>query len=262
MAELVPPVASSESWPWAGAPVCLITGSTRGLGRALAQELVTAGATVLVSARDPQAAAAAAGEISGHSSAAGVAQAIPLRLDVTDPAAVRQCADWVGAEYGRLDVLVSNAAAYVDWTETATKADLDASRAVMDTNLYGAWAMLQAFLPLLQRSEHPRVVNMASGAGSHGDPQFGLATRRGAAASYGISKAALLALTATVAAELADTPVIVNAIDPNLTATWPGAEELGARPMTDSVPGIIWAATLPDDGPRGGFFRDGVPHPW
>ena len=122
--------------------------------------------------------------------------------------------------------------------------------------------MTQAFLPLLQRSEHPRIVNVASGAGSHGDEQYGLSARRGAAASYGISKAAVLALTATLAAELDGPPVIVNAVDPGLTATWPGAEAIGARPVAESVPGIIWAATLPDDGPRGGFFRDGRPHPW
>jgi NAD(P)-dependent dehydrogenase (short-subunit alcohol dehydrogenase family) len=122
--------------------------------------------------------------------------------------------------------------------------------------------MIQAFLPLLRGSEHPRIVNVASGAGSHGDTRYGLAARGGAAASYGITKAAVLALTATLAAELDGTPVIVNAVDPDLTATWPGAEETGARPVAASVPGIVWAATLPDDGPRGGFFRDGRPHPW
>jgi NAD(P)-dependent dehydrogenase (short-subunit alcohol dehydrogenase family) len=96
-------------------------------------------------------------------------------------------------------VLVNNAAAYADWGETAAGADLAASRAVMDTNLYGTWRMIQTFLPLLRRSEHPRIVNVASGAGSHSDTRYGLTARRGAAASYGISKAAVLALTATLA---------------------------------------------------------------
>ena len=80
--------------------------------------------------------------------------------------------------------------------------------------------------------------------------------RGGAAASYGVSKAALNALTSTLAAELADTPVLVNAVCPGLTATWPGAEAMGARPVAESARGIVWAATLPDDGPTGGFFRD------
>jgi len=116
----------------------------------------------------------------------------------------------------------------------------------MGINLYGPWRMIQAMLPLLRASGHPRIVNISSGAGSHGDQRYGLAARRGAAASYGISKAALLALTTTtVAAELDATPVIINAVDPGLTATWPGAEAMDARPVADSVPGIVWAATLP-----------------
>jgi NAD(P)-dependent dehydrogenase (short-subunit alcohol dehydrogenase family) len=132
----------------------------------------------------------------------------------------------------------------------------------MDTNLYGTWRVIQAFLPLLQAGTHPRIVLVASGAGSHGDTRYGLAARGGAAATYGISKAAVLALTATLAAELADSPVVVNAVDPDLTATWPGAEQMGARPPEQSVPGVVWAAGLADDGPRGGFFRDGQPMPW
>jgi NAD(P)-dependent dehydrogenase (short-subunit alcohol dehydrogenase family) len=257
-----PPPVRPPTWPWTDPPVVMITGAARGLGRAVAEALVAAGGEVLISARDPEAAASTAGDIDADRTGAGAVRAVPVALDVGDRGAIHRTAEWASAEYGRLDVLVNNAAAYVDWSETATRADLVASRAVMDTNLYGAWAMLQAFLPLLRRSDHPRIVNMASGAGSHGDPHFGLTARGGAAATYGISKAALLALTATVAAELADTPVIVNAVDPDLTATWAGAEQMGARPVSDSVPGIVWAATLPDDGPRGGFFRDGQPHPW
>ena len=85
---------------------------------------------------------------------------------------------------------------------------------------------------------------------------------RGAAATYGISKAAVNALTATLAAELADTPILVNAVCPGLTATWQGAEQMGARPVADGAAAVVWAATLPDDGPRGGFFRDGAPLGW
>jgi NAD(P)-dependent dehydrogenase (short-subunit alcohol dehydrogenase family) len=132
----------------------------------------------------------------------------------------------------------------------------------METNLFGAWRLSQALLPLLRRSPSPRIVNVSSGAGSHDDAAFGLRARGGAAATYGISKAALNALTATLAAELVETTVLVNAVCPGLTATWPGAEEMGARPVAESAPGVVWAATLPDDGPRGGFFRDAAPLPW
>ena len=86
--------------------------------------------------------------------------------------------------------------------------------------------------------------------------------RRGRGGTYGISKAALNALTATLAAELAETPILVNAVCPGLTATWPGAEQMGARPVADGAASVVWAATLPDDGPRGGFFRDGERLGW
>jgi len=220
-------------------PICLITGSTRGLGRAVAESMARRGGLVIVSGRDAGAAVRVATEIGVF----GASVALSGTLDVAQRDNVDRAASWVRDRFGKLDVLINNAA-------------------VMETNLYGAWNMIQAFLPLLELSEHPRIVNVGSGGGSHGDTRFGLSTRHGAAASYGVSKAALHALTARFAAELARTPVLVNAVDPDLTATWPGAESMGARPIIDSVPGIIWAATLPDDGPRGGFFRDGRTHPW
>lgn len=248
---------SSQRWPWSELPVCLVTGAAHGLGRAVAEAFAASGATVVVTSRDGESASRAACEISPLGGSA-----LGMRLDITAPAEVAHVARRLEAEYGRVDVLINNAAAYVDWSELASTADLDASRKVMEANLYGTWNVTASCLPLLRRGEHPRIVNLASGAGSHGDRQYGLSARRGAAASYGVSKAALLALTSTLAAEFADSPVIINAVDPDLTATWPGAEGMGARPVRDSVGGVMWAATLLDDGPRGGFFRDGQPHPW
>ena len=140
-------------------------------------------------------------------------------------------------------------------------ADLPATHQVLEVNLFGAWRLTNALLPLLRRSDHPRIVNVSSGAGSHRDDQFGLAKRGGTAASYGISKAALNALTSTLAAELADTPILVNAVCPGLTATWPGAEAMGARPVAEGAASVLWAATLPDDGPTGELRRDGRPRP-
>jgi NAD(P)-dependent dehydrogenase (short-subunit alcohol dehydrogenase family) len=254
------PADNDATWPWKHSPVCLITGSAQGLGRAVAEELARRGATVLLSARDPAKAAAAAMSLAGTD--AGEVWSLPDGLDVANQASIATATAAVQHSYGSLDVLINNAAAYVHWAETATAADLSHSWDVMDTNLYGPWRMIQTMLPLLRASDHPRIVNIASGAGSHGDQQYGLGSRHGAAASYAISKAALFALTSTLAAELDNTPVIVNAVDPSLTATWPGAEAMGARPVADSVPGIVWAATLPDDGPRGGFFRNRQPLPW
>jgi NAD(P)-dependent dehydrogenase (short-subunit alcohol dehydrogenase family) len=236
--------------------VVLITGASGGIGAEVARQLAALGWTVLVSARDPAKAAAAAAAIDGD------VRALSTALDVADDAAVASAAAEVGADPGRLDVLVNNAAAYVDWGELASTADLAAARSVLETNLFGAWRTTNALLPLLSRSARPRVVHVSSGAGSHSDHAFGLTARGGSAATYGISKAALNALASTQAAELADTPVIVNAVCPGLTATWPGAEQMGARPVADGAASVVWAATLPDDGPRGGLFRDGKPLGW
>ena len=153
---------------------------------------------------------------------------------------------------GRLDILINNAAGFVDWSELASSADLEAADRVMQVNLYGSWRMTQAFLPLLRASAHPRIVNVSSGAGSHTDREFGLAARRGAAATYGVSKAALNALTSTLAAELSETPVSSTPLS-GLTATYPGAEAMGARPVADSAAGVVWAATLADDVPAAAF---------
>ena len=238
--------------------VVLVTGATRGIGREVVRQLGSDGVTVLVGGRDAGAAAATAEELASS----GDVRALPVALDVTDASAIRAAAETVALDPGRLDVLVNNAAAYVDWAEVASTADIEAAARILDANLFGAWRMVQAFLPLLSASSHPRIVNVSSGGGTHGDEQFGLSRRGGAAASYGISKAALNALTATLAAELVDTPIIVNAVCPGLTATFEGSEHMGARPVEMGAESVVWAVNLPDDGPRGGLFRDGMPLAW
>jgi len=239
-----------------GRPVALVTGAARGIGLEVARQIAARGMTVLLAARAGKAEAAARDLArDGH-------DVRPLNLDVTDDTSAGAARRLVEEQFGRLDVLVNNAAAYVDWSETASTADLTAALRVFETNLFGTWRVTQTFLPLLRASAHPRLVVVSSGAGSHGDPQFGLTTGAGAAASYGISKAALNALVATLAAELSETGILVNAVCPGLTATAPGMEAMGARPVTTGAASVVWAATLPDDGPTGGFFRDSEPLPW
>ncbi len=237
-------------------PVMLVTGAAHGLGLEVARQLARTGRRVIITARDAAAAAAASSELGPDVSA------LPFGLDLSDPGSVARAAQVLHESPGRLDGLVNNAAAYVDWTETATGADLVIAGDVLNVNLFGTWRLTQALMPLLRRSPSPRIVNVSSGAGSHDDPGFGLRARGGAAATYGISKAALNALTSTLATELVATDILVNAVCPGLTATWPGAETMGARSVTESAPGVVWAATLPDGGPTGGFFRDGEPIPW
>ena len=237
--------------------VALVTGAGRGIGLEVCCQLAERGMTVILTARDLEQAKAAAEQLVGEG-----LDVIPKVLDVSDDESVRGLAAELEQQLGTLDVLVNNAAAYADWSEMASSADLKLAQGVLETNLFGAWRVCQAFLPLIGRSSHGRIVNVSSGAGSHGEPRFGLTTNRGSAASYSISKAALNALTAKVAAELEGTCVLVNAVDPGLTATAPGMEEIGARPVAEGAASVVWGAILPDSGPTGGFFRDGELLPW
>ena len=226
-----------------GQTVSLVTGGNRGIGREVCRQLAERGHQVVLTARSEDAAAAAA----------RVAGAEPLRLDVTDAGSVTAAARWVGERYGKLDVLVNNAAIHYDTWQRAATADLAVVREAAETNLYGPWLMAEEFLPLLRRSEHPRIVNVSSEAGS-------LTSMGGGAPAYTVSKTALNALTRMLAAELRADGILVNSVCPGWVATDMGGP--GGRPVAEGAASVVWAAVLPDSGPTGGFFRDGRPLPW
>ncbi|GAA2322480.1 SDR family oxidoreductase [Nonomuraea roseoviolacea subsp. roseoviolacea] len=225
--------------------IALVTGGNRGIGREVCRELAALGHTVLLTARSAAAAEAAAEELGGD--------VVPLRLDVTSEEDVAGAAAAVAERYGRLDVLVNNAAITYDTWQAAVSADLDVVREAAETNLYGPWRLVQALLPLLLESAHPRIVNVSSEAAS-------LTNMGGGTPAYSVTKASLNALTRMLAAELRGDGVLVNAICPGWVATDMGGP--GGRPVAEGAAGVVWAATLPDDGPTGGFFRDGRPLPW
>lgn len=231
-------------------PLALVTGAARGIGAEVARQLAADGYAVVVTARDaaPAAAHAAALVADGH-------VAVGAALDVADQESVAALARELGER--PLRVLVNNAAAFADWTETATSADLDAARAVMDTNLFGPWRVVMALLPALRAGAPARVVNVGSGSGSHGDTRFGLSTNP-VSTSYAVSKAALHALTVKLAVELRDAGIVVNAVDPGLTATAPGMEAMGARPVPEGAASVLAALRAP----AATFTRDGEPLPW
>ena len=223
--------------------VSLVTGGNRGIGREVCRQLAELGHVVLLTARSADAAATAARAV----------HAEPLQLDVTDPASIAAAARQVGERHGQLDVLVNNAAIDYDTWQRAIDADLAVVREAAETNLYGPWLMVQQFLPLLRASEHPRIVNVSSEAAS-------LAGMGGGTPAYTASKVALNALTRMLAAELRADHVLVNAVCPGWVATDMGGP--GGRPFEAGAASVVWAATLPDSGPTGGFFRDAHPLPW
>jgi NAD(P)-dependent dehydrogenase (short-subunit alcohol dehydrogenase family) len=223
-------------------PVALVTGANRGIGRETARQLAERGYDVMVTARDEAKAREAAEAIGGR----------PLRLDVSDPASIDETVAAVRADPGQLDVLVNNAGIGSDFGVSGTDPDFDAIQRALDTNFFGAYRLTAALLPLLRESEHPRVVNVSSGMG-------GVAEMGGWSPGYRVSKAALNAMTRILSSELEDTGVKVNSACPGFVDTDMGGPLGASKPVEDGAAGIVWLATLPDDGPSGGFFRDGKP---
>lgn len=225
--------------------IALVTGANRGLGRETARQLVARGHTVLVGARSETSAVETATALGDG--------AVPLRLDVTSTADIDNAAEEIRRRFGHLDVLINNAAIHYDTWQRAVSADLDVVREAAETNVLGPWHLVQALLPVLRAGSHQRIVNVSSEAGS-------LAGMGGGTPAYSLTKAALNALTRMLAAELRAEGFLVNAVCPGWVATDMGGS--GGRPVRDGAAGIVWAATLPDDGPTGGFFRDGQSLPW
>jgi NAD(P)-dependent dehydrogenase (short-subunit alcohol dehydrogenase family) len=220
--------------------VALVTGGNRGIGLEVCRQLAHNGHDVILGSRD---------EAKGKRAAVGIDERVrALQLDVADHESVERAA----RELEHVDVLINNAAILYDTWANAIDADLAEVHTALETNLFGAWRTTQAFLPHLRRSAHGRVVNVSSGSGSLSEMSAGTP-------AYSVSKAGLNALTRILAAELRGDGILVNAICPGWTDTDMGQ---GGRPVSEGAAGIVWAAELHDDGPTGGFFRDGRPLAW
>ncbi len=227
--------------------IALVSGGNRGLGREVCRRLAELGHTVVLTARSEAAAKetvtelqAGAGRILHHH-----------QLDVTDPQSVARLKEHVLARYGRVDILVNNAAVYLERQagDVLPLLDLDPSalERTMNTNLIGSLRLIQAFLPGMIDRGYGRIVNVTSGMGrlSELDPT---------GAYYRLSKLALNGLTRMVAAQVGRTNVLVNAVSPGGVRTEmnPNSE----RSVEEGAGGVVWAATLPDGGPSGLLFQD------
>ena len=177
---------------------------------------------------------------------------IVRRLDVAAPDP-GEAAAAIDRELGGIDVLVNNAAVHYDTEQNSIDADWAIVEEAWRTNVLGAWRIAAALAPGMRARRWGRIVNVSSGAGS-------LASMSGGTPAYSITKAALNALTCTLAGDLARSGVLVNSVCPGWVATDMGGP--GGGPIEQGASGIVWAATLPDGGPTGGFFRDGRPVPW
>ncbi|HMV08489.1 MAG TPA: SDR family NAD(P)-dependent oxidoreductase [Cyclobacteriaceae bacterium] len=234
--------------------IVLVTGVSRnmGLGFETARQLSALGYTVVITARD----------IDKVTLLAADAGLIAKTLDVTSESSIDKLVSQFSEQFGKLDVLINNAGGFFDQGGAAASTDMTFVKDAFDLNVLGAWRTIKAFKSLLEKSESGRIVNVSSGAGSFTDPVFGMANHAGNVPAYAITKLALNGLTVKFAKELKETKIKINSVCPGFVATYPGTEAWGARPVTEGVKGIVWAATLPDDGPSGGFFRDGKSLNW
>lgn len=231
--------------------IALVTGANRGLGFETSRQLGKLGYHVIVGSRDE-----AKGRKACEQLRAQKIEATPLALDVSQSASVKQAENLVRREFGRLDALVNNAGILLDTDldddASALRVPVEMVLETFNTNTCGAYRMCQAFAPLLietaAQGAPVRIVNVSSGMGQ-------LSEMNGGYPAYRFSKTALNALTRVFAEELGPHGIAVNSICPGWVKTDMGGEgaELSPEQGADT---IVWAATLPKDGPTGGFFRE------
>jgi NAD(P)-dependent dehydrogenase (short-subunit alcohol dehydrogenase family) len=239
-----------------GQTIALVTGANKGIGYEIAAGLGALGWSVGVGARGEAHREAAVAKLR-----AGGVDAFGVPLDVTDDASVAAAAELIEQRAGRLDVLVNNAGIVGGMQQTPTLIDIATMRNAVDTNVFGVVRVTNALLPLLRLSASPRIVNMSSSVGSLTLQTTPDAETGPISAAYSPSKTFLNAVTVQYVKELRDTNILINAACPGFCGTDLNGFR-GLRTPEQGAPIAIRLATLPDDGPTGGFFDDAGPVPW
>ena len=233
--------------------LALVTGANRGIGLEIVRQLARRGLNVVLASRD-----LAKGEAAAARLALEGVEVPVIAIDVTDGESVRAGVADVLSRFGRIDVLVNNAAILKEGfnPEDASvfEAPIDLVMLTFATNTVGPLRMIEAIVPGMRERGYGRVVNLSSGAGQLSDMGAGYP-------AYRLSKAALNALTRLTAAELGPGDIKINAMCPGWVRTDMGGPN-ATRTVEKGAETAVWLATLPADGPTGGFFRDRKPIPW
>ncbi|MGI9301389.1 MAG: SDR family oxidoreductase [Gammaproteobacteria bacterium] len=229
--------------------IAVVTGANRGIGFETVRQLAGQGITVILGSRDPANAEQAAAELRSEG-----LDVVDHALDVTEKASVERLAGFIAERFGRLDILVNNAGIMLRDTDSPLLdgASLDTIRATLETNVYGPVTLAQALVPLMKGKGS--IVNVSSGMGQLSDMGAGYT-------AYRLSKTALNALTRMLAAELGGTQIKVNSACPGWVRTDMGGSD-AVRTVAQGAETVVWLATLGNDGPSGGFFRDKHAIPW
>jgi NAD(P)-dependent dehydrogenase (short-subunit alcohol dehydrogenase family) len=226
--------------------VALVSGGNRGIGLEVCRQLDERGYTVVMGSRDGE---------KGRIAAEGLEwNVIPQQLDVADAGSVDRMAAFIEEEFGQLDILVNNAGISNDEGQRGVDADLDRVKESLEANLFGAWRLCEMAIPLMRHNGYGRIVNVSTGLAA-------LEDMGGGSPGYRVSKTALNALTRILASELRGSGILVNAINPGWVQTDMGGSG-ATRSVEEGAEALVWAATLPNSGPTGGFFQDRRPVPW
>ena len=240
--------------------VALVTGANKGIGLEIARQLAQQGIVALVGSRDETRGRKAAQTLQSEGLDARF-----VALDVTSQASIDAVAAKIEADFGKLDILVNNAGIALEGSSSPalpSQLDMELLRRTYETNVFGVFAVTKAMLPLIRKAEAGRIVNVSSGLGSltqTSDPNWEYAFV--IALAYTSSKSAVNAITVQFAKELRDTPIKINAADPGYTATDLN-QNRGYRTVQQGATAPVRLATLPADGPTGGFFDEDGAVPW
>jgi len=237
--------------------IALVTGANKGIGYETARSLARQGVTVLIGARDDRRGKEAAVTLQAE----GLDVQF-LRLDVNDHTTHEAARSFIEDKFGKLDILVNNAAVALDMNQKPSEVDMQTIRKTFDTNFFGVISVTQALLPLVRKSDAGRIVNVSSGLGSlsqNSDPSWEFYPVK--LLAYNSSKTALNAFTVMLAHELKNTSIKVNSADPGFTATDMNGHQ-GYKTVEQGAAVIIQLATLPADGATGSYFDDRGVLPW
>jgi NAD(P)-dependent dehydrogenase (short-subunit alcohol dehydrogenase family) len=239
--------------------IVLITGGNKGIGLETARQLGKLGFTILLGSRDE-----ARGQEATATLTAENINAKAITLDITDLDTIQSAVKQIDDQYGALDVLINNAGVCLESGLPPSQHELTVLRNTYETNVFGSFSVTNAMLPLIKKSPAGRIVNLSSGLASLTEYN----TPESDAEKYGInllaymsSKTAVNALTVLFAKELKDTPIKINSADPGYTATDLNGHT-GYRTAEQGASIVVTLATLPGDGPNGGFFDENGVIPW
>lgn len=230
--------------------IALVTGGNRGIGLEICRQLAEKGITVLMGSREMAKGEKAASRLHRQ----GITNIHPYQLTVDDEDSIQRLYAKIASDFNRLDILINNAGIFPDTVNSLLAVDLDVIRQAMDVNAFAPLRLIQVLLPLMKKYRGGRIVNVSSGMGAletlgMGDP------------AYRFSKMVLNQFTWVLAQELHGTGIKINAIKPGWVRTDMGGSS-APRSVEEGADTAVWLATLPDDGPHGGFFFDRQPVDW